>query len=193
MSPRSAIAWSSTGPWKENESVTSPPSPLCLDTSASSWPRKQTLPSSPKRMRRRPASFLRRPHEGAPARAVEPLGAASPRSPARSPRPMRRPLSRAGITLVSLTTSAVARLQQVRQVAHAAILELGAPPGRTTSSRAASRGARRPQRDALGRQVEVEEVGAHAARVMPGCAARGSRLWRRQVRHDMPRTPPSSP
>ena len=66
MSPRSSTAWSSTGPWKAGTSVTSPPSPLS-STVASSWPRKQTLPSSPNHhvARRQP---LRGPHEGASAR-----------------------------------------------------------------------------------------------------------------------------
>ena len=80
---------------------------------------------------RRPASASRRA-----------ACAASPRSPARSsPRPIRRPFSRAAITLLSLTTSAVARPQQIRQIARRCGLRVPArAPGRTTSSRAASRG-----------------------------------------------------
>ena len=65
----------------------------------------------------------------------------------------------------------VAGLEQVRQVAHDRGRRAGMPPGRTTSSRAASRGLRRPQRDALRRQVEIEQVGAHALDLSSPCKA----------------------
>ncbi len=160
MSPRSAMAWSSTGPWKANDSVTSPPSPLA-STVASSWPRKQTLPSSPKRTTSPGCKLLGRPHEGAPARAVEPLG-------------QRRLDLRLGVAADA--PAGQPRRDHARVVDHQRIAGIaadpagrarrwssssGAPPGRTTSSRAASRGTIGPQRDALGRQVEVEQIGAH--------------------------------
>ena len=59
-----------------------------------------------------------------------------------APRPMRRPRNRAGITLVSLTTIASPGAQQVGEGrARRDRRHSGVAPGRTTNSRAASRGA----------------------------------------------------
>ena len=63
----------------------------------------------------------------------------------------------------------IARPQQVRQIAHALVVEGRHRPGRTTSSRA-GRAARWSQRDPLRRQLEIKQVGAHGA---PGSAHRG--------------------
>ena len=56
-------------------------------------------------------------------------------------RPMRRPVSRAGITLVSLTTSASPGASRSGRSRTPRSSSSGVAPGRTTSSRAASRGA----------------------------------------------------
>ena len=58
-----------------------------------------------------------------------------------SPRPMRRPFSRAGITLVSLTTSASPARSRSGRSRTQRSSSSGSAPGRTTSRRAASRGA----------------------------------------------------
>ena len=123
---------------ERERSVTSPASPFA-STVASSWPRKHTLPSSPKRTMSPTASRFAGLHEGAPARAVEPLVHAIGLDRRLLAAPMRRPESRAGITRVSLTTSASpgrsrsGRSRTTRSSSRVA-------PGRTTSSRAASRG-----------------------------------------------------
>ena len=106
--------------------------------------------------------FLGRPHEGAPARAVETLvsvasifgSVVAADTPAGEPR-----RDHAGV----VDHQRIAGIEQVRQVADAAILQ-PRPPGRTTRSRAASRGYSGPQRDALGRQFEIEQIGAHGLR-----------------------------
>ena len=159
MSPRSSIAWSSTGPWKAKASVTSPPSPFS-STVASSWPRKQTLPSSPKRTTspgaRRLAGFTKaRQREPSRRRCSVASMAGS------APRPMRRPFSRAGITLVSLTT----RTSPARSSSGRSRTERSSSSGRRTGphDQQARRVARndRSQRNPVWREVEIEQVGAH--------------------------------
>ena len=87
------------------------------------------------------------------------------------PRPMRRPVSRAGITLVSLTTSASPGSSRSGRSRTPSVVELrrAARPHHQQPRRVARR--RRPQRDALGRQVEVEEVGAHVGLSLPAQAS----------------------
>ena len=112
---------------------------------------------------------LGRPHEGAPARAVEApvqrrldggLGGAAADAAALQPR-----RNHLGV----VDDERVTGLQQVRQIAHAAIVELRplAPPGRTTSRRAASRGTtgrnaiRSGGRSKSNRSVRINTVIAH--------------------------------
>ena len=164
MSPRSAMAWSSTGPWNANDSVTSPPSPFA-STVASSWPRKQTLPSSPKRTMSPGASFFAGRTK---ARQREP----SIRSvqgrldlAASASRPMRRPISRAGMTLRVVDDERVAGAQQVRQVARRCGRRARAArphhqqprASRGTAGRSAMRSAGRSKSN---RSVRIDAAGA---------------------------------
>src|SRR5262245_56476017 len=140
IAPRSSTAWSSTGPWKANANVTSPPSPFA-STVASSWPRKQTLPSSPKRTTSPSASRFAGLTK---ARQRDPSSrwwSVASIAGSVAPRPSRRPRSPAGITFVSLTTSASpGRSKSGRSPTLRSSNSVGAP-GRTTRRRAASRGA----------------------------------------------------
>src|SRR5450756_1923419 len=130
------MAWSSAGPWNENDSVTSPSSPLC-STSASRWPSRHTLPSLPKRTTSPGASFFAG------------FTSACQREPSRRfinvasifgsvSRPIRRPLSWAEITRVSFTTSwSPGSSQSGRSPTRRS---RSTPSPCTTSIRAASRG-----------------------------------------------------
>jgi hypothetical protein len=103
---------------------------------------------------------LRRTHEGAPARAIEPLrqgrldpglgGVAQP--PADEPR-------RDHLGVVD--HQRVAGRQQLGEIAHGAVIELrrAARPHHEEPCGIARN--RRPQRDAVGGQVEIEQVGSH--------------------------------
>src|SRR3984893_5545116 len=130
------MAWSSAGPWNENENVTSPSSPLC-STAASRWPSRHTLPSLPKRTTSPCDNFLAG------------LTSASQREPSSRlisvasifgsvSRPMRRPRSWAAITLVSFTTSWSPGSSQSGRSATRRSRKT--PSGCTISSRAESRG-----------------------------------------------------
>src|SRR5579872_773215 len=137
MTPRSAMAMSRSGPERSKPSVTSPSSPFAC-TVASSTPSRQARSSrSPKRTRSPTRSRL-------PGfmNAVQRCGAsrlcnvASMRTtdPSRS----RRPESRAGITRVSLnTTASPGRSSPGRSLTTPSA---SAPPAPTTSKRAESRG-----------------------------------------------------
>src|ERR1700735_4505517 len=140
MSPRSASAWSSTAPWKEKASVTSPPaspSPF-TSTVASSWPRKQTRPSSPNRttspVARRLAGLTKARQRAPSSRLISVAEIAG----SCSPRPIRRPWRLAGNTLVSLTTMASPRRNRLGN--SRTVRSSKSVPGRTTNSFAASRG-----------------------------------------------------
>src|ERR1700730_4420066 len=130
------MAWSSAGPWNENENVTSPSSPLC-STAASRWPSRHTLPSLPKRTTSPCDNFLAG------------LTSASQREPSSRlisvasifgsvSRPMRRPRSWAAITLVSFNTSWSPGSRQSGRSATRRSRKT--PSGCTISSRAESRG-----------------------------------------------------
>ena len=174
-------------PARETQTTASPRRPrLCASTVASSWPRKQTRPSSPKRIGRRPRASW---PAATKARQREPSSRLCQRrldAAARSPRPMRRPVSRAGITRVSLTTSASPGCSRSGRSRDAAVVELGAArPAPPAAAR--HRAARRPQRDALRRQVEVEEIGAHEFfSPRPRLTARGSRVRGIRTRNEAP-------
>ena len=86
---------------------------------------------------------------------------------ASAPRPMRRPLSRAAITLLSLTTSASPGASNSGRSRNVAVLKHPAPPGLTTNSRALSRGFAGRKRNAVSWQLEVEQIGAHGALPAP--------------------------
>src|SRR5581483_6303249 len=130
------MAWSSTGPWKAKDSVTSPSSPL-RSTVASRLPSRQTLPSLPNRMLSPSKSFLagftsacQREPSIRLISVASILGSVA--------RPMRRPASCAGITLVSLTTIwSPAASQSGRSEM---TWSRSPPSGCTTSRRAESRG-----------------------------------------------------
>ena len=115
---------------------------------------------------------LRRLHERAPARAVEAFDeirldrrfrAASDAPPMQARRDHPRVVD----------DELVAGAQQLRQVAHDAILERRAGPHDKQPRRIAR--PRRAQRDPLRRQVEIEQVGAHAP---SSFRARRSMQWR---------------
>ena len=57
----------------------------------------------------------------------------------------------------------VAGAQQLWQIADREVLKLRGAPARTTRSRAASRGVRGPQRDAILRQDEIKQIRAHVS------------------------------
>jgi hypothetical protein len=105
---------------------------------------------------------LRRLHESAPARAIEP--------------PMQRRLDR-GLGIAAADAAAcqtrrddpgivdhqsVARPQEVRQVAHRAVLEFRHLPGAHDQEPGGVAGRDRTQRDPVGRQMEIEQIGAHS-------------------------------
>ena len=158
MSPRSAIAWSSTGPWKANGERDLAALALLLDGGVE-LAEEAHLALVAEADDVAGGEPLGRLDEGPPARAVEPLGQASPRSSARRPRPMRRPFSLAGITWVSLTTSCIARRQQGRQIAQRSGRRVparrpAAPPAaapRRAAQPAAARCARAEGRNRTGR------------------------------------------
>ena len=104
--------------------------------------------------------LARRLDERLPARAVEPLDERrldpAPLPPADAPAvKLRR--DHLGVVDDEL----VARAQQLGEIAHAAVLALRcrARPHHQQPRRIAR--ARRPQRDVVGRKLEVEQVGAH--------------------------------
>ena len=91
----------------EREREASPRRPRLLpSTVASSWPRKQTRPSSPKRTMSpgQPLAGWTSARQREPSSRLISVAAMAARSS--SPRPIRRPCRFAGMTLVSLTTSA---------------------------------------------------------------------------------------
>src|SRR5262249_34291824 len=101
--------------------------------------RKQTLPSSPKRKTSPGLSRfagLTKARQRAPSRRRWSVASIA----GSSPRPMRRPVSRAGMTRVSLTTSASPARSRSGRSRIARSSSSGPPPGHTTRSRAASRG-----------------------------------------------------
>jgi hypothetical protein len=73
----------------------------------------------------------------------------------------RMPSSCAGMTRVSLNTSASPGLSQSGRSRTLPSLITGSRAGSTTSSRALSRGAGRTQRDPLFRQIEIEKIDTH--------------------------------
>ena len=95
----------------------------------------------------------RRPASG---RSSTPLGAGSTAICALPRRAARSPLSSAGITLVSLNTSASPGCEQAGRSRTARSAIPARPQASTTSSRAASRGLAGRKRDPLLRQVEIE-------------------------------------
>src|SRR3954468_23797743 len=134
------MASSSAGPVKAKRSKTSPPSPFSR-TSASRLASRQAMlsESSPKRMRsptaRRFAGRAKARQRSAPSRLcsmISTRAVASPRA--------RRPKRRAGITRVSLRTSASPGRSRSRRSRMTWSLKGGLPLGLTTSRRAASRG-----------------------------------------------------
>src|SRR5579883_396659 len=178
------MAWSSTGPWKAKDKVTSPSDPL-RSTVASRWPSRQTLPSLPKRMLSPSASFFagftnacQREPSSRLIRVASILGSVG--------RPMRRPESCAGITLVSLTTSwSPGRSQSGRSET---IWSRSPPPASTTSRRAESRGlAGRSAmfsggRSKSKRSVRMGAMRSHTFSVVPGHAKREPGTSRFRVR-----------
>ena len=153
-------------PWNANDSVTSPPSPFS-STVASSWPRKQTLPSSPKRTTSPGCKPFRRPHESAPARAVDalvqigfdPRLLAAPDPPPGQPR-------RNDLGVVD--HERVAGLEQIRQIAHDAIFDSRrrrpASPPAASPHRAAT-----PAASAMrsGGRSKSKRIGAHRSSSPP--------------------------
>jgi len=102
--------------------------------------------------------FLGRPHEGAPTGPVEPLGqrrldlrfGVAADAPAGQPR-----RNHAGV----VDHQRIAGIEQIRQIANAPILQRATRPHHQEPRRVSRHG--RPQRYALGRQLEVEQIGAH--------------------------------
>ena len=124
---------------RQTTSVTSPPSPFA-STVASSWSRKQTRPSLPKRTTSPTASRLpgfTKAFQREPSSRCTSVAAMAGSC---SPRPMRRPCRLAAMTLVSLTTSASPARNNSGKSRMVRSSSAGDPPGRTTRSRAASRG-----------------------------------------------------
>jgi hypothetical protein len=116
--------WSSTGPWNANANVTSPPSPFA-STVASSWPRKQMLPSLPKRSRSpggQPLAGFTKARQCDPSRrrcsVASIIGFRRPASDTPAAQPGRYHL---GV----VDHDCVAGTQQIRQIAHAAICPFG--------------------------------------------------------------------
>ena len=98
--------------------------------------------------------------------------AGSPRSPA--PRPRARcagRCSRAAITLLSLTTRQSPARSRSGRSPMLRSSSAGVSPGRTTSSRAASRGLAGRKAMRSGRQIEIEQVGSHVYSSCPGRSA----------------------
>src|SRR5579875_874488 len=112
------------------------------------------------------AKFPRRPGEGFPGRAVDALvqhrldhglGLAATEPAALEP---------GGNDLRVVDDEAVPRPQEFGQVAHAAILKFGLPAGPYHEKPGRVARLHRAQGDAIGRKVEVEEVGTHDAFVL---------------------------
>ena len=141
--------WPGRAPARERKTKASPP---LLHLFVEPW-RRAGRGNRPCPRRRSEAiadlELLGRLHKGPPARAVEPLVQRRLDRGLGVPRPMRRPFRLRRDHLGVVDDQAVARPQQVRQVADGAVVELGACPGRTTSSRAASRGLAGRKRDAV--------------------------------------------
>ncbi len=163
MSPRSASAWSSTASVNEKASVTSPPSspcPLC-STVASSCSRKHDSALAAETHHIADREPLRRLDQSAETRAVEPFD--------QSRRNRRLVLAAAEPAAVQIggkdfrivDDDGIAAPQQRRQIAHDAVVEFGrrARPHPQKPGGIARR--RRPQRDAVLRQGEIEQVRAH--------------------------------
>ena len=139
MSPRSAIAWSSTGAVEGEGERHLAALALVLDrrVELAEEADPALLAEAHDVADREPLGRL---DEGAPARAVEPL--VQRRLDLRLGRRGRcaARAARAGITLVSLTTSASPGRSRSGRSRDDAVLDARRLPGRTTSSRAASRG-----------------------------------------------------
>src|SRR6187399_3183797 len=173
------MAWSSAGPWNENDSVISPSSPLA-STCASRWPSRQTLPSLPKRTMSPGASFFagftsacQREPSSRLISVASIFGSVS--------RPMRRPLSCAEITLVSLTTSWSPGCSQCGR--SATLRSCNTPPRWTTSMRAESRGlAGRSAMLVAGRSKSKRSVRMAPVRLTHLASFRGTRSVNPQSR-----------
>jgi hypothetical protein len=105
--------------------------------------------------------LLGRAHQRAPARSVDPLhqGRLDPRLVAATDAPAAQAR---GDHLRVVENQRVAWSEQIRQVAHAAIIELRSRPHDEQARRITR--TDRPQRDAVRRQIEIEEVRSHACR-----------------------------
>src|SRR6185312_10207534 len=145
---------------KSKASVTSPSAPRS-STVAARVPSRHTPSPSPNTMRSPDFSRL-----AGRARAVQRLESSRPVSVtemcAEAPSRSRVPLSSAGMTLVSLNTSASPGESNEGSSAIIRSAKGGSAPGSTTSSRVAR--AHRPERDQLLRQMVVELVDAHGDR-----------------------------
>ena len=154
-----------------------PPSPFA-STVASSWPRKQTLPSSPKRttspVASRFAGFTKA-RQRAPSRrwcSVASIAGSM------APRPMRRPRNRAGITLLSLTTSASPGRSRSDRSPHPSIRQFRRRAGAHDQQPRRIARDHGSQGDPVQRQFEIEQVGTHAPSYR-GMRVRSSRAsWR---------------
>ena len=136
MWPTACSASSRNGPERSKPSSTSPPSRFSI-TVASSCPRKQELPSWPKWMRSPAATRLPGRTKASQRSGATRMCSVASISAEASPR-LRMPVSCAGMTLVSLTTStSPASSSDGRSCTTRSSND---PCGRTTSSLAASRG-----------------------------------------------------
>ena len=160
MSPRSSTAWSSTGPWNAKAERHLAALAFLLDQGIELAEEADfAFVAEPHTCRPSPA--VSRAHEGAPASAVDaPVQRRFDRG-STAPRPMRRPLKRAGITLVSFTTSASPGCSKSGRSRTPRSSQSGRARPHDQEPRRIARDDR-PQRDPLGRQVEIEEVRAHA-------------------------------
>ena len=159
MSPRSAMAWSSTGAVKRERQrdlaalalafdrrvELAEEADLALLAEADDVARRELLAGPAKARQREPSS---RSVSVASIFGVRAAADAAARQPRRD-------------HLGVVDHQRIAGIEQVRQVAHALVRKLrrAARPHHQQPRRIARRN--RPQRDALGRQVEIEQVGAH--------------------------------
>ncbi len=135
------------------------------------------LPEAHHVARRQP---FRGPHEGAPARAVEaPVQRRLDRRLGSAPDAPAAQARRDHLGIVD--HERIAGAQQLRKIAHPAVVEFRHQAGPHHQKPRRVAGRSRTQRDPFGRQLEVEEVGAHAL------SYKGARLRSWPPRHQPPK------
>ncbi len=162
---------------RKGKSHLAPPSPLA-STVASSCSRKQTRPSAAEAHDIAGFQPLRRPHQRAPARAVEPLGQRCRDRrlaiAAAAAEPAAVQVRRQNLGVVD--DQGIAAAQQRRQIADGAVLALDRRARTHDQKPRGIARRRRPQRDAVLRQGKIEQVGAHGRQLGSSCPPAGLRL-----------------